>query len=200
MNTLLNFSRAIDWITYRIGKLMGWLVLAAVLVSSLNAMSRYLFNLSSNAWLELQWYLFGAVVLLGAAYTLQQNEHIRIDIINARLKPRTRNLIDVAGHLLFLIPLCLMMVWFGAPFFLRSFTSGEISSSAGGLIIWPAKLLIPSGFLLLLLQAFSELIKRIAIMQGLIDDPYAGRGGSHGAPAGPEPDASAVGKAGGAQS
>ncbi|MCC2098210.1 MAG: TRAP transporter small permease subunit, partial [Hyphomicrobiales bacterium] len=174
MNTLLNFSRAIDWITYRIGKLMGWLVLAAVLVSSLNAMSRYLFNLSSNAWLELQWYLFGAVVLLGAAYTLQQNEHIRIDIINARLKPRTRNLIDVAGHLLFLIPLCLMMVWFGAPFFLRSFTSGEISSSAGGLIIWPAKLLIPSGFLLLLLQAFSELIKRIAIMQGLIDDPYAG--------------------------
>jgi TRAP-type mannitol/chloroaromatic compound transport system permease small subunit len=199
MGTLLTFSRAIDWLTFRIGKLMGWLVFAAVLVSSLNALSRYMFNASSNAWLELQWYLFGAVVLLGAAYTLQQNEHIRIDIVNARLKPRTRNIIELVGHVLFLMPLCIMMVWMGVPFFLRAFTSGEISASAGGLIIWPAKLLVPVGFALLLLQGVSELIKRIAIMQGLIDDPFAGKGG-HAPPPDIEPEASAIHKSGGAQS
>lgn len=180
MDLLLQFSRAVDWVNRRIGKLMGWLVLAAVLVSSINAMSRFSLNMSSNAWLELQWYLFGAVVLLGAAYTLEQNEHIRIDIINARLKPRTRQIIDIVGHLLFLLPLCILILWLGVPFFWRSFTSGEISSSAGGLIIWPAKLLVPLGFFLLLLQAFSELIKRIAVMQGRIEDPHAGKS-AHGA-------------------
>jgi TRAP-type mannitol/chloroaromatic compound transport system permease small subunit len=178
MNLLLRYSRAVDWVTYRIGKLMGWLVLTAVLVSSLNALSRYMFNLSSNAWLELQWYLFGAVVLLGAAYTLQQNEHIRIDILNARLKPRTRHIIDVFGHVFFLLPICILIVWQGIPFFLNYFISKEVSASAGGLIIWPAALLIPLGFALLLLQALSELIKRIAVMQGRIDDPY-GTGGAH---------------------
>lgn len=181
MDFLLLMSRGVDWVTYRIGKLMGWLVLAAVLVSSLNAVSRYLFNMSSNAWLELQWYLFGAVVLLGAAYTLQQNEHIRIDIINSRLKPRTRHIIDVFGHLFFLLPLTLLMVWLGVPFFLHSFASGEVSASAGGLIIWPAKLLVPAGFSLLLLQALSELIKRVAVMQGRIPDPYTNTG-AHGGP------------------
>ena len=199
MSTLLNFSLVIDWVNFRIGKLMGWLVFIAVLVSSLNALSRYMFNASSNAWLELQWYLFGAVVLLGAAYTLQQNEHIRIDIINARLKPRTRNIIDIIGHLLFLMPLCIMMVWLGVPFFLRAFTSGEISASAGGLIIWPAKLLVPVGFALLLLQGVSELIKRIAIMQGLIDDLFAGKGG-HTAPPDIDPETPVIHKTGGAQS
>jgi TRAP-type mannitol/chloroaromatic compound transport system permease small subunit len=126
----------------------------------------------------LQWYLFGAVVLLGAAYTLKHNEHIRIDIINSRLSKTTRDWIDVIGHVLFLGPLCFVMLWLGWPFFMRSFTSGDISASAGGLILWPAKMLIPLGFFLLSLQGLSELIKRVAIMRGLIEDPHE-RGGAH---------------------
>ena len=172
MSGLLAFSRLIDAINDQIGKWMGWLVLAAVLVSSINALARYGLNLSSNAWLEAQWYLFGAVFLLGAGYTLKQNEHIRIDIINSRLSKRTRNIIDLLGHFLFLLPLCCLLIWLGVPFFIRSFLSGEVSSSAGGLIIWPAKLLVPVGFCLLLLQGVSEIIKRIAVMKGLIADPY----------------------------
>ncbi|MGE3642813.1 MAG: TRAP transporter small permease subunit [Beijerinckiaceae bacterium] len=179
MTGLLKFSAGVDWINQKVGKAMGWLVVAAVLISALNATSRFSLNISSNAWLELQWYLFGAVVLLGGAYTLKHNEHIRIDIVNSMFSQTTRNVIDVVGHLLFLIPLCLLMLWLGWPFFIRSFVSGEVSSSAGGLIIWPAKLLIPVGFLLLFLQALSELIKRIAIMKGLIEDPHALKGG-HG--------------------
>jgi TRAP-type mannitol/chloroaromatic compound transport system permease small subunit len=178
MSSLLAISRAIDWFNERVGKAMTWLVLAAVLVSSLNALVRYGFNISSNAWLELQWYLFGAVFLLGAAYTLKQNEHIRIDILSSRLSQNARNWIDVLGHVFFLAPLCLLMLWLGVPFFLRSFASGEISSSAGGLIVWPAKLLVPLGFALLLAQAISELIKRVAFMMGLIPEPYR-RGGAH---------------------
>ncbi len=179
MPQLLGLSRAIDWISESVGKAMMWLVLAAVLVSSGNALQRYLFNRSSNAWLEAQWYLFGAVVLLGAAYTLKQNEHIRIDIVTGGLSQNVRNWIDVIGHALFLIPLCLLMLWLGIPFFLRSFASGEISSSAGGLIVWPAKLLVPLGFAMLLAQGVSELIKRIAFMRGLIDDPTPHSGGAH---------------------
>jgi TRAP-type mannitol/chloroaromatic compound transport system permease small subunit len=179
MSGLLAFSRIIDAISERIGKALTWFVLAAVLVSSINAIVRYAFNQSSNAWLELQWYLFGAVVLLGAAYTLKKNEHIRIDIVTARLSARTRNWIDIVGHVLFLAPLCILMIWLGVPFFLRSLNSGEISSSAGGLIVWPAKLLVPLGFSLLLAQGVSELVKRIAVMRGLIEDPYAGSGGAH---------------------
>ena len=174
MQGLLQLSRLIDAVNATIGRAMSWLVLAAVIVSSVNASVRFAVSKSSNAWLELQWYLFGAVVLLGAAYTLQQNEHIRIDIISSRLSARTRNWIDVIGHLLFLAPLCIVLLWLGVPFFMRAFTSGEISSSAGGLAVWPAKLLVPLGFALLLLQGISELIKRIAIMQGLIGDPHAG--------------------------
>lgn len=176
MSSLLAISRAIDWFNERAGKAMAWLVLAAVLVSSVNAVVRYAFNISSNAWLELQWYLFGAVFLLGAAYTLKQNEHIRIDILSSRLSQGARNWIDIIGHLLFLAPLCVMMLWFGVPFFLRSFASGEVSSSAGGLIVWPAKLLVPLGFALLLAQAVSEVIKRVAVMTGRITDPHAGAG------------------------
>lgn len=178
MSGLLAFSRAIDWFNERVGKSMAWLVLAAVLVSSINAVVRYSVNISSNAWLELQWYLFGAVFLLGAAYTLKQNEHIRIDIVSARLSQNARNWIDIIGHVLFLAPLCLLMLWLGIPFFLRSLASGEVSSSAGGLIVWPAKLLVPLGFALLLAQGFSELIKRIAFMKGLIPEPHP-RGGAH---------------------
>lgn len=179
MTNLLKLSAAIDWLNEKVGKAVRWLVLLAVLIAAINALSRFSLNLSSNAWLELQWYLFGAVVLLGAAYTLKSNEHIRIDIVNARLTKRTRNIIDVVGHVLFLLPLCLLMLWLSWPFFLRSFVSGEVSASAGGLIIWPAKLLIPIGFFLLMLQGISELIKRIAVMQGLIEDPHAATGG-HG--------------------
>ena len=172
MQGLLQISRAIDWVTERIGKTMGWFILAAVIVSSVNALVRFVFSKSSNSWLELQWYLFGAVVLLAAAYTFQRNEHIRIDIINSRLAKSTRNWIDIIGHLFFLAPLCLVMIWLSTPVFLRDIRSGEVSASAGGLPLWPAKMLIPLGFSLLLLQGFSELIKRIAVMRGLMADPH----------------------------
>ncbi len=180
MGGLLRLSRLIDGFNERVGKLTGWLILAAVIVSSVNACVRFAFNRSSNAWLELQWYLFGAVVLLGAAYTLKQNEHIRIDIVNSRLPKRARDWIDVVGHVLFLAPLCVVMIWLGVPFFLRSLASGETSSNAGGLIMWPAKLLVPLGFALVLAQGVSELIKRVAIMRGVVPDPSA-RSGAHGA-------------------
>ena len=180
MPALLKFSTSIDAMSERIGKATGWLILAAVIVSAGNALLRYGLNLSSNAWLETQWYLFGAVFLLGAGYTLKQNDHIRIDIINGRLSRRARDVIDLIGHLLFLMPLCILMVWLGLPFFARSFFSGEVSTSAGGLLIWPAKLLVPLGFLLLGLQGLSETIKRIAFMKGLIPEPYAARQ-EHGA-------------------
>ena len=181
MQELLGISRAIDAINEKIGKATGWFILAAVIVSSVNATVRFVFSKSSNSWLELQWYLFGAVVLLGAAYTLKHNEHIRIDIINSRLSKRARDWIDIIGHLVFLAPLCAVMLWLGVPFFLRSFANGEISASAGGLIVWPAKLLVPLGFFLISLQGASEFIKRVAIMRGLIADPHAGAIG-HGDP------------------
>ncbi|MDB5594925.1 MAG: C4-dicarboxylate transporter [Hyphomicrobiales bacterium] len=180
MSRLLSLSRVIDTINTKIGKAMGWFILAAVMVSSINALVRFTFNRSSNSWLELQWYLFGAVFLLGCAYTFQQNEHIRIDIISSRLSKRTRDWIDVIGHIFFLTPLCLVVIYLSWPFFLRSFQQGEISSSAGGLIVWPAKLLLPVGFSLLLAQGLSELIKRVAIMRGLIEDPHANSAGAHG--------------------
>ena len=179
MSGLLSLSRMIDALNERIGKFTGWLVLAAVLVSSINAVARYSLNKSSNAWLETQWYLFGAVFLLGAGYTLKANEHIRIDIVSARLSRRTRDIIDLLGHFLFLMPLCLLMLWLSVPFFLRSYHSGEMSASAGGLIIWPAKLLVPAGFALLTLQGVSEIIKRIAVMKGIVDDPHDKRS-AHG--------------------
>ena len=172
MSGLLAFSRLVDWVNERIGRLMGWLVLLTVLVSASNAIARYGWNRSSNAWLELQWYLFGAVFLLGAGYTLKSNEHIRIDIINSRLSQRSRNIVELIGHFLFLLPLCVLMLYLSIPFFWRAFLSGEVSANAGGLAIWPAKLLLPIGFFLLFLQAFSEIIKRIAFMRGMIEDPH----------------------------
>lgn len=179
MGALLSLSRLIDAITYRIGKAVGWLILAAVIVSAVNASVRFAFNMSSNAWLELQWYLFGAVFLLGSAYTLQMNEHIRIDIVSSRLSKRIRDWIEIIGILFFLMPLCLVMIYTSLPFAIRAFQTSEYSSSAGGLILWPAKILVPIGFMLLLAQGVSELIKRIAIMQGLIADPHAGHSSHH---------------------
>jgi len=179
MDFLLSISRAIDSVQERFGKALSWLILAAVLVSSINAIIRFAFNISSNGWLELQWYLFGAVFLLGAGYTLLKGEHIKIDIVNSHLPKSLRDWIELFGHVFFLGTFCVVMIWLGTPFFLRSFAEKEYSSSAGGLIVWPAKLMVPLGFAILLIQGISELIKRVAIMQGKIPDPHEGARG-HG--------------------
>ena len=171
MEGLLKLSRAIDAVTEFIGKWVSWLILVAVLVSAGNAIVRKLFNMSSNAWLEAQWYLFGAVFMLAAAYTLRQNEHIRIDIFYGGRSKRAQDWIDLFGHLFFLLPFCLLMLWLLTPYTIHAIQSGEVSANAGGLILWPSKAVILGGFILLTLQCFSEIIKRIAIMQGLIEDP-----------------------------
>jgi TRAP-type mannitol/chloroaromatic compound transport system permease small subunit len=171
MHALLSLARAIDTINERIGKLVAWLVLAAVLISAGNAIVRKVFSMSSNAWLELQWYLFGAVFMLGAAWTLRCNEHIRIDIVSGRFAKRARDKLDVFGHVVFLMPFVLLHIYTSWPFFLASFRSGEVSTNAGGLIVWPAKGMVLLGFLLLFAQTISELIKRIAILRGdLVDE------------------------------
>jgi len=171
MKQLLALSRAIDFVNERIGRLVYWLILVMVLVSAGNAVSRYALSMASNAWLELQWYLFAAVFLLCAGYTLLHNEHIRIDIISARFPRRTQTWIDIFGTVFFLLPIATYLMWSSWPVFMNAWTSGEISGSAGGLIRWPARLLVPAGFFLLTLQGVSELIKRIAYLQGLIPDP-----------------------------
>ena len=175
LNGLIKLSRGIDAVNSRIGKWLSWLILVAVLVSAVNASVRKVFDTSSNAWLELQWMLFGAVFLLCSPWTLAVNEHIRIDIINNLLPQRIRNLIDLVGHSLFLLPLTVVMIVTSLPFFMASWRIGEQSFSAGGLPQWPAKFLVLIGFVLLFLQGISELIKRIAVMRGLIDDPYLRR-------------------------
>ncbi len=172
MNAALAVSRAVDWITSFIGRWVSWLILAAVLVSAANATSRKLFSISSNAYLELQWYLFGAAYLLAAAYTLQRNEHIRIDIISNMLPKTVRNWIDIVGHAVMLLPFTTLIIWEATPWFLRSYDIGEMSSNYGGLIQWPAKGLIIAGFGLLAAQGVSEIIKRIAVIRGDIPDPY----------------------------
>jgi len=168
---LLWISRLIDGLSERVGRLVYWLILVSVLVSSGNALVRYAFARSSNGWLEIQWYLFSAVFLLGAGYTLQQNEHVRIDIIYARLRPQTRVWIDIFGTLFFLLPMATLIMVLAWPVFLESWRLNEYSTDAGGLIRWPVKLLIPVGFFLLVLQGLSELIKRVAFLAGLIEDP-----------------------------
>jgi len=170
VNILLRFSGLIDALNEFVGRALYWLVLAAVLVSSGNALMRYSFSLSSNAWLELQWYLFGAVFLLCAGYTLLHNEHIRIDVLAGRLSRRAQSWIDVFGIVLFLLPMALIIMWLSWPIFVDAYVHKEMSGNAGGLIRWPAKLLIPVGFFLLALQGVSELIKRIAFLMGLIPD------------------------------
>lgn len=176
---LLGLSRAIDSFNEAVGRALAWLILAAVIISTVNAIIRKAFNTSSNAWLEAQWYLFGAVFLGCAAYTFLKNEHIRIDIVSSKLSQGYRNTVELIGHIFFLMPLCLMMIYYGFPFFWRSFSIGEMSTNAGGLIQWPAKLMIPLGFCMLFAQAISETIKRIAVMQGAIPDPHAAKTGPH---------------------
>ena len=176
MDGLLQASRVIDAANLRIGKALSWLVLAVVLISATNATVRKLFDISSNAWLELQWVLFGVVFLLCSPWTLLANEHVRIDIVNNLLPKRARDIIDVIGHLFFLLPLTVVMIVTAVPFFLRSVSINEQAMNAGGLPQWPAKSLIMIGFALLFLQGVSELIKRIAVMQGRIADPHASAG------------------------
>jgi TRAP-type mannitol/chloroaromatic compound transport system permease small subunit len=178
---LLKLSGAIDAVSRWVGQKLSWLVLAAVLVSATNATVRKLFGVSSNAWLELQWVLFSAIFLVGASWTLLENEHIRIDIVNNLLPKRFRDRIDLVGHAFFLLPLTIVMLVTALPFFLASFALNEQSGNAGGLPQWPAKSLVVIGFALLFAQGVSELIKRIAVMRGLIDDPHAGGGGLHAA-------------------
>ena len=170
MTLLLRLSRAIDLVTAFFGRSIAWMILAAVLVSAGNAVIRKLFDMSSNGWLELQWYLFGAVFMLGAAYTLQRNEHIRIDIVSGLFTERTRQWIDVVGHLFFLLPLTFVMTWEMLPWVRRAIVSGEMSGNAGGLILWPARLCLLVGFVLLLFQGISELIKTVARLRGLLAD------------------------------
>jgi len=171
MQALLSLSRLIDGLNERIGRAVTWLILASILISAINATVRKAFNMSSNAWLELQWYLFGAAFLLAAAYTLRQNEHIRIDIVYGALSRRVQHWIDLLGHLFFLMPFCLLMTYYLYDYMVIAIRSGEMSSSAGGLIVWPARALLFAGFLLLTLQGLSEIIKKIAVMRGLIPDP-----------------------------
>lgn len=172
MGFLLALARAIDRVNEVIGRTMGWLILAAVLVSAGNAVVRKLFSTSSNAWLELQWYLFGAAFMLAAAYTLKQNEHVRVDVFYASRKRRTQHWIDLFGHVVFLLPFAALMTWMLVPYALRAYVQGEVSTNAGGLVIWPARALLAAGFALLTLQALSEIIKKIAVMRGLIEDPF----------------------------
>jgi TRAP-type mannitol/chloroaromatic compound transport system permease small subunit len=169
MQGLLAFSNAIDRINTWINRYVIWLILAATVISAVNALVRKIFNSSSNGLLEIQWYLFGAIFLLASSYTLKRNEHVRIDVIVGRFPKRTQVWIDVFGFLLFLLPATLLILYFAVPFAMESIRNQEMSSNAGGLIVWPAKLLIPVGFLLLTLQGISELIKRIGFLMGQVD-------------------------------
>jgi TRAP-type mannitol/chloroaromatic compound transport system permease small subunit len=173
VQSLLKVSRSIDAFTRWTGKRLAWLILLAVIVSALNAIVRKTFDISSNSWLELQWVLFSVVFLLCSPWTLLDNEHIRIDIVNNLLPNRVRDVIDLVGHALFLLPLTVVMIITGVPFFLRSFQINEQSGNAGGLPQWPAKSLIMLGFAFLLVQGISEIIKRVAVMRGIIPDPHA---------------------------
>jgi len=177
VTALLKLSAGVDTLSAQIGRLIRWLVLASVLISAGNAIIRKLFNISSNAFLEIQWYLFAGVFLLGAGFAFMRNVHVRIDFISGKLSKRTNTLIDIAGIVVFLIPLSLIMVWLSWPLFNNAWVSGEMSQNAGGLIRWPAYLLMPLGFGLLLIQALSELVKRIAFLRGLRDEPMSIEGG-----------------------
>jgi TRAP-type mannitol/chloroaromatic compound transport system permease small subunit len=171
LRALLKFSNAVDWVNTQVGKYVIWLILASTVISGVNAAVRKAFNMSSNAFLEIQWYLFAASFLIAAGYTLLNGEHVKIDVISSRLSKRAQMWIDVIGFSFFLTPMCLAILWYGVPFFLKGLYSGEVSSNAGGLIRWPVYAMIPLGFSLLLLQGWSELIKRVAFLQGLIEDP-----------------------------
>lgn len=177
MSFLLSLSRLIDWINERVGRGVLWLVLIAVVISAGNALVRKLFNTSSNALLEIQWYLFAAIFMLAAGYTFLRNEHVRIDVVTSHLSPRGQNIVDIIGILFFLMPMVGLVLWLSWSPFMLSFKSGEMSANAGGLIRWPVKLLLPAGMALLFLQAISELIKRIAFLAGHIPNPLEKRKG-----------------------
>jgi len=171
LNALLSLSRAIDKLNERVGLTVSWLVLAAVLISAANAIVRKAFNVSSNSFLEIQWYLFSVVFLFCAGYTLLRNQHVRIDVIAGRLSPQAQAWIDILGTIFFLMPMAITIMWLSWPVFVQAYQRGEVSTNAGGLLIWPARLLVPIGFFLLVIQGLSELIKRIAFLKGLISDP-----------------------------
>jgi len=173
LDALLKLSAAVDAFTNLIGKLIRWLVLASVLISAGNAIIRKAFNISSNGFLEIQWYLFAGVFLLGSGFAFMRNVHVRIDFISGKLSKRTNTVIDILGIVVFIIPLCLIMVWLSWPLFTNALATGEMSQNAGGLIRWPAYLLMPLGFGLLFVQALSELVKRIAYLKGLRDEPMS---------------------------
>ncbi len=170
---LMPLSRAIDKVGGVLGVVASWLVLLACVVSAGNATIRYLFSYSSNAWLELQWYMFAGIVLLGSAYTLKVNEHVRVDLFYGMVSDRARHWIDLLGGAVFLLPMCIVMVWFTWPWFVQSWTLNEASNNAGGLIRWPVILLLPVGFVLILLQGISEMIKRAAALRGFHQHEYA---------------------------
>jgi TRAP-type mannitol/chloroaromatic compound transport system permease small subunit len=169
---LLVLSREIDRLNEKFGVIANWLVLLACLISAGNAASRYLFSASSNAWLEIQWYMFAGMVLLGAPYTLKMNEHVRVDLLYGMVSDRTRIWIDVVGGFLFLLPICIILTYFTWPWFVESWRIGEISSNAGGLVRWPVKLMLPVGFALMALQGISEIIKRIAALEHVIEAEF----------------------------
>ncbi|MBP6737546.1 MAG: TRAP transporter small permease subunit [Rhodobacteraceae bacterium] len=171
MQGLLVLSRAIDRFNEAIGKAVTWLIFIAIMVSATNAVVRKVFNTSSNAWLELQWYLFGAAFLLASAYTLKQNEHIRIDIFYGTRSRRTQHWIDLIGHVFFLMPFVVLMAWMLVPYAWAAYKIGQVSTNSGGLIIWPARAFLAAGFILLVLQGISEIVKKIAVMRGDMDDP-----------------------------
>jgi TRAP-type mannitol/chloroaromatic compound transport system permease small subunit len=171
MDALLALSRAIDWLNERVGRIVYWLVLVAVLISAANAVVRKAFNVSSNSFLEIQWYLFSAIFLFCAGYTLLHNRHVRIDVIAGRLSPKAQAWIDIFGTVFFLMPMSLIIMWLSWPVFIMALERHEVSTNTGGLIIWPARLLVPIGFFLLIIQGVSEFIKRVAFLKGLIPDP-----------------------------
>lgn len=172
MKALLTLARAIDKLNERVGRAIRWLVLVTVLIAATNAIALWLLRDSSNAWIEMQWYLFGAVFLLAAGDTLRHNGHVRVDVLYTRLSANARAWIDILGSALFLLPLCGLVIWLSWPGFVESFTSGERSPDAGGLIRWPVRLLIPAGFTLLALQGIAEMIKRFAFLRGLVALPH----------------------------
>lgn len=179
----LAISRLIDWINGQVGKYVSWLILLAVIICSGNATVRYIFSTSSNAWLEVQWYLFSAVFLLASGYTLLRNEHVRIDVVTSRFTRRTQVMIELFGTVFFLMPLALIIMWLSWPLVVEAYVRHEISGDAGGLLRWPVKLLIPVGFALLVLQGLSQFIKLLAFLLGQAPDPQGDGASSHGAPA-----------------
>jgi TRAP-type mannitol/chloroaromatic compound transport system permease small subunit len=172
VKSLLAISRGIDWFNTQLAVIANWLVLLAALISAGNAASRYVFSESSNAWLEIQWYMFAGMVLLGGPYTLKMNEHVRVDLVYGLVSERTRIWIDIVGGFLFLLPICVILTYFTWPWFVDSWIINEQSSNAGGLVRWPVKLLMPMGFCLMAVQGVSELIKRIAALEHVIDADF----------------------------